>query len=145
MGRVLPYGFGGPIADCPRDSNTKSEIWMAMDIGRSSLISGTEKNQRISGDFCWKIICSHGNRRWRRSVLPQAGGAPCPTFTSQGEQCQWLVILIFKWKLRQFGETLRKTRQILENDETLRKTGIMQGIPALHDYQWIFASLLIWM
>jgi len=21
--------------------------------------------------------------------LPQAGGAPCPTFTSQGEQCQW--------------------------------------------------------
>jgi len=46
----------------------------------------TEKNQRISGDFCWKIICSHGNRRWRRSVLPQAGGAPCPTFTRQGEQ-----------------------------------------------------------
>ena len=60
------------------------------------------------------------------------------------ELAEWLVILIFKWKLRQFGETLRKTRQILENDETLRKTGIMQGIPALHDYQWIFASLLIW-
>ena len=89
MGSVLPYGFGGSIVDCPRDSFTKSEIWMTMDIGRSSLISGTEKNQRISGDFCWKIICSHGNRRWRRSVLPQAGGAPCPTFTSQGEQCQW--------------------------------------------------------
>jgi len=86
MGRVLPYGFGGSIADCPRDSHTKSEIWMAMDIGRSSLINETEKNQRISGDFCWKIICSHGNRRWRRSVLPQAGGAPCPTFTRQGEQ-----------------------------------------------------------
>ena len=55
------------------------------------------------------------------------------------EVAEWLVILIFgKWKLRQFGETLRKSRQIKENgwkDETL-KTRNNQGTLYNGPVQW---------
>jgi len=117
-----------------RDDFENSHKWCALtpDPGPTVNVPGN--------DLFWRYW------RYLESYLKSGCHGSCRQKIHQKmELAEWLVILIFKWKLRQFGETLRKTRQILENDETLRKTGIMQGIPALHDYQCIFASLLIWM
>jgi len=41
---------------------------------------------------------------------------------------EWLVILIFGWKLRQFGETLKKYRDKFWRMMRHSETGIIQGI-----------------